>query len=423
MSVQIKVLTAVVALIAWLAVDMAAQDRRIWVMKEPGSMVEYDASTFALKQTSPIPVEVLKAPSALQVNAKGQMLFAPNSDDASPDVGNAGEKIWFSDGKATTELKRGFLRTASRTGSNQKIVESSPVVMLSADGGHLYWYTIQFSRLERDNVELAVTIAFSAWRTDISGQQREEIASVDLPECRCPSGSCSETCPELRVWAPEAGAGKYLLVTQFVSGQTESKYVSTSRYELQDGHWRSTELAEPLQRVLDGSEDGSVIVSAIPDTGCCGWENQSNDQTVLLNAGKKSVIFDEREQFKNPDYDVSFYTENAKIAPNLDTVAMTIESTAKPGGTIQLSEQGQASPAESQRIRKALADLPAVQVMSVQEGGKRVAFLPHAYLAGWLNETEILIIENQTLVAYNVATGARRRTGIKVTDPAFVVVR
>jgi len=392
-------------------------------MQEPGSIVEYDPLTFASKQTSPIPPEALHAPALLQVNVQGQMLFAPNPDDPSPDVGKAGEKIWFTDGKTPTDLKRGFVATASRTGSNQRIVESSPSVMLSADGTHLYWFTNQFTRLERDNVELSVTTAFTAWRTDITGKQREDVASTELPECRCPSGSCSETCAELRAWAPDAGAGKYLLVTQFIPGQTESKYIGSTRYELQEGHWNGTELADPLQRILDANEDGTLLISAVPDTGCCGWENQSNDQTFLMNAGKRSVIFDEREQFKNPDYDVSFYTENARIAPDQVAVAMTIKATGKPGGTIQLSEQGQANPGESQRIRKALADLPAVQVVSASEPGKRLASVPHAVLAGWLNDREILIVENQVVVAYNIATGARRRSSIKVTDPAYVLVR
>jgi len=418
-----NVFATLFALIGCLAGVATAQNRRIWIMQEPGSVIEYDPVTFASKQTTPIPSEVLHAPGLLQVNARGQMLFAPNPDDPSPDVGKAGEKIWFWDGKAASDVKRGLVRTSSRTGSNDKIVESSPSVLLSADGAHLYWFTDQFSRLERDNVELSVTTAFSAWRTAIGGQQREEVASTELPECRCPSGSCSETCPEIRLWAPEEGPQRYLLATQFIPGQTESKYIGTTRYELQDGEWKGTELSEPLQRILDGNEDGTIVVSALPDTGCCGWENQSNDQTFLLNAGKKSLIYDERDQFKNPDYDVSFYTENARISPDQSAVAMTIKATAKPGGTIQLSEQGQASPAESQRIRKALADLPAVQIVSVSEPGKRLAFVPHAFLAGWLNEKEILIVENQVVVAYNVTTGARRRSTIKVSDPAYVIVR
>jgi hypothetical protein len=410
-------------MLSLLALHAAAQNRRVWVMKEPGSIVEYDPATFAPRQTTPLPQEALRAPAVLQVNAKGQMLFSPNPDDPSPDVGKSGEHAWFWDGKAATELKRGALRTSSRTGSNQKVTELYPLALLSEDGSHLYWFANQFTRLERDNVELSVTTTFRAWRTDLSGSQREEITSLDLPECRCPTGSCSETCPEVHVWVPEGGVGSYLLITQVVPGQTEAKYLTTSRYTLEDGQWRSSELSENLPRILDGDESGEILVSAIPDTGCCGWDNQSDDQTFLLSHGKKSVLFDEREQYKNPDYDVSFYSANARLSPDFASVAMTIQASAKPGATIQLSEQGQANPAESQRVRKALTDLPAVQIMSATEHGKRLAFLPHASLVGWLSDKEVLLVENQAVVAYNVTTGARRRSEIKVTNPAFVIVR
>jgi len=175
--------------------------------------------------------------------------------------------------------------------------------------------------------------------------------------------------------------------------------------------------------VLDIGEHGLVVISAVLDTGCCGWENQSNDQTILSTYGKTVVLFDERVQFKNPDYDVSFFTENAKISPEHAHVAMTIEASAKSSAPIQLSEQGQANPAESLRIRKALTDLPVVEVVSAVDPSKRSAYLPHAFLIGWLNAKEILIVENHVLVAYNVSAGTRRRSTIKVTDPSFVFIR
>ena len=65
--------------------------------------------------------------------------------------------------------------------------------------------------------------------------------------------------------------------------------------------------------MLDLADGGAIVISAILDVGCCGWENQSNDQTILTNHGRIVTLFDERAQFKNPDYDVSFFTENAKL--------------------------------------------------------------------------------------------------------------
>jgi hypothetical protein len=413
-----------VLVVVCLAASVMAQSRRLWVLKQPDSIVEYDPATFAPKHTVKVPEEVLKAARILQINHHGQMLFAPNTDDPSPDVGKNGERFWFWDGQSATMLGRGIMRVAGHTGSNEKVTETSPWPYLSAEGSQLFWFTNLYNKLERDNVELSVSTTFRAWRSDLTGRQQEDLASFDLPECRCPTGSCSESCAEARFWLPDGGVDDYFLLTRLIPGQTETQYLSSTLYQKSDGSsWSATDLKQPLQRVLDMAEHGSVITSAILDAGCCGWENESNDQTLLLSYGKTVVLFDERAQYKNPDYDVSFFTENAKLSPQMASVAMTIEASAKSTAPIQLSEQGQANPAESQRIRKALTDLPAVAVVSATDPSKRSAFLPHAVLVGWLSDKEILIVEDHLLVAYDVASGNRRKSTIKIEDPAFAFVR
>jgi hypothetical protein len=212
-------------------------------------------------------------------------------------------------------------------------------------------------------------------------------------------------------------------MTQFVAGQTEPVYKATTRYGAEGGKWTGDALAEPLMRALDASPDGKTIVEAIPDTGCCGWSNQSNDQTLLLNNGKKSTLFDEQATYKNPDYDVSFFTSNAKLSPDLGYVAMTIASTAQANKPIQLADQGEANPEESQRIRKALPELPAVEVKSMDDTLQRVAFVPHAVLVAWISEKEILLVQDHVLVVYNVGTGARRKSSVRVDDAARVFLR
>src|SRR6202166_4120388 len=114
------------------------------------------------------------------------------------------------------------------------------------------------------------------------------------------------------------------------------------------------------------------------------------------------TIFDEQLAYKNSDYDVSFYTENGKLSPDLSAVALTIIATAQPNKPIQLAEQGQANPEESQRIRKALVDLPGVEVKRVEVFPRRIVFFPPATLVGWISANEILIVEGHLLVAYNV---------------------
>jgi hypothetical protein len=174
--------------------------------------------------------------------------------------------------------------------------------------------------------------------------------------------------------------------------------------------------------VLDAANAGAIL-EAIPDTSCCGWANQSDDQTLLRVRGKTLTVFDEQAAYKNPDYDVSFYTENGKLSPDLASVAFTIVATAQPNAPIQLAEQGQANPEESQRIRQALQDLPAVEIKSTEDSPRRIAFLPHATLVGWLSDKEILIVEGHLLIAYNVASGARRKSSIRIEDAAHVFLR
>ena len=109
--------------------------------------------------------------------------------------------------------------------------------------------------------------------------------------------------------------------------------------------------------------------------------------------------------------------------PEVGYAAMTIQATTTADQPIQIADQGEANPEELQRIRKALAELPAVEVKSMEDTPRRVAFVPHAALVGWISEKEILIVEDHLLVAYTVGTGARRRSSVRVEDAGRVFLR
>jgi hypothetical protein len=406
-----------------LAISLAAQSRRLWVLRAPGEMAEYDSATFAAKQSVKAPAEAVASPQNFSVNHLGQMLFAAPAALPLAEGDLAAERrVWFWDGRTATTLAREVARGTSTTGSNLAITEAAPVPYLSADGMHLYWFSNQARRLQRDGVDLFTKTTWLGWRTDLAGAGRQDVASITLPDCSCPTGGCEETCPYGEVWIPDDGVGNLFLLTQFVSGKTQLIYKASSLYEESGGKWAATPIDPPLRRVLDAA-NARTILEAVPDTGCCGWENQSDDQTLLRHHGKTLTMFDEQAAYKNPDYDVSFYTENGKLSPDLGAVAFTIVATAQSNKPIQLSEQGQANPEESQRIRKALLDLPAVEVKSVEDSPRRIAFLPHASLVGWISEKEILIVEGHLLIAYNVASGARRKSNIRVEDAAHVFLR
>jgi hypothetical protein len=406
-----------------LAASLAAQSKRLWVLRAPGEVVEYDPATFAARQTVKVPAEAVASPQSLSVNHLGQMLFAtPVSLPLAENDLEAARKVWFWDGHAVAMLARELAQATATTGSNLAITESAPVPHLASDGTHLYWFSNQARRLQRDGVDLSTRTTWSGWTTDLSGAGRQDVASTTLPDCSCPSGACEESCPYGEAWVPDGGVGKFFLLTQFVAGKDQPVYKASSVYEEGGGKWSATVIDPPLRRLLDAANVGAIL-EAIPDTGCCGWENQSDDQTLLRLHGKSVTVFDEQATYKNPDYDVSFSTENGKLSPDLGTVALTIVATAQANKAIQLSEEGQANPEESQRVRKALLDLPAVELKSVEDTPRRVAFLPHATLVGWINDKEILVVEGHVLVAVNVASGARRKSTIRVEDAAHVFLR
>ena len=408
-----------------LTASCVAQGKRLWVLRAPGEMVEYDPATFAIKQRVKMPADVMKASAtSVAVNHSGHILFAPVvSLPLSEDDIKASHKAWFWNGQAATTIDQGIAHTSEDRGSNKAITESAPVPYLSTDGKHLVWFANQERRLQREDIDLSTSNTWQAWRTDLSGGGREELVSTKFPDCHCTTGTCEESCPVGVVWAPASGVDAFFLMTQFVAGQTSATYKTSTQYKEDAGKWNGTALAEPLQRVLDASSDGTVIVEAIPDTGCCGWSNQSNDQTLVLANGKKIAVFDEQATYKNPDYDVSFFTANVRLSPLANSVAMTISSTVQSNKPIQLAEQGQADPEESQRIRKALATLPAVAVKTLDDPPKQLALIPHASLVGWISDKELLIVEDHLLVVYNVGSGARRKSTVRVEDASRVFLR
>lgn len=422
-----RILFSIATVIFFVAVPLMAQGKRLWVLRPPDEMIEYDSETFASKQTVKIPPEAIASPQQISVNRQGQMLFAP-ALSLPLDEGDlqAGNRIWFWDGRQASSLDGHAKRSTGKAGSNLAIDEAAPTPYLAADGLHLFWFSNEARRLQRDGVDLSTKNTWVAWQTDLSGANRQELSSATMPDCSCPTGGCEETCPYAKVWAPEEGVGSFFFLTQFVAGKDQPIYKSTSLYQENIGKWNATPAGSPLRRVLD-AENPNMILEAVPDTGCCGWANQSDDQTLLRLAGKTVTVFGERAEYNNPDYDVSFYTQNGKLSPDLAAAAFTIVATSEPNRPIQLSEQGQGDPQESERIRKALLELPAVEIKAVDlkstDPARRLELLPHATLVGWLTDKEILIVEEHSLVVYNVATKARRKTNIPVADAAHVFLR
>jgi len=100
-----------------------------------------------------------------------------------------------------------------------------------------------------------------------------------------------------------------------------------------------------------------------------------------------------------------------------------VAATQNAGTEIRLSDSGKPNPGELARIQKALAELPEVEVVRVGDSPKSVATIAHGMLVGWINDHEILLVENDFLVALNVGSGTRRVSNIKMAKESHAFLR
>jgi hypothetical protein len=186
--------------------------------------------------------------------------------------------------------------------------------------------------------------------------------------------------------------------------------------------WTLRTLAAPVERLADAADHGDVFIEVIGDAGCCGWDNASDDQTLIHRNGRRSVIYDERERFHNDNYDVSFFTPRARLSADVSRLSYTIASTAPADSEIRLAESGKAAPEELWRVRKAMNELPRVEVLALSNPGKITLSLP-GELVGWLDARRILLLRAGELIVVDAATGAGRPTRIKADGVERVFIR
>jgi len=405
----------------------ALSAKRLWIIRDRAQITEYDLATFTPGRTLTIPTEFRANPTdfvrTLSFSSQGQFVFVQAGESATRG------KFWLWDGRSESTVPctdldaRQEAESDSDADDGHSSAANDLVVRLSADGRRLFWFANhdQVVRNGDRAAESSVITTFHVWQTDLACRHTQEVDSFIFPECKCSTGACEETCPHGSAWTPESGVGDFFFVTHFVPGQLQSQSLASFLYRESGGRWTSTRLSDALETIADAAANGSVVVETVPDSGCCGWENESDDHTVLWRDGKLSTLFDERESYKNQNYDVSFAATTALLSPVQNLVAITITATQPQGTDIRLSSDGKENPTELEGIRRALGELPAVEMVSAD--GKRLAFLPRASLVGWLSENEILIVEDHWLVAYDVATGARRKSMLQIPEGAYAFLR
>jgi hypothetical protein len=405
----------------------AQPPQRLWVLQAPDTIVEYDAATFAVRNTEKVPLRLLEAPEYLHINGKGQMLYFPPQGVmwGGTEMAKTGHLAWFRDGKQIKEWRPEGLQTRDRSADQPMLTEANSRCFLSAGGEHLYWFENRSEKMKDESgLERSVRTSARVWRTDLAGGKPETIASLPLSEwCPCGTSVCEETCPEWEFWTPDGVVGDFFLVTRFTPGQLESTYHESLLYQSLGGKWQGRKLSQPVEMPLAAADKGEVLIAAVPDGGCCGWDNESSNQLLLQN-GHVSVLYDEFARYGNSDYDVSFFTADARLAPGAGMLAYTVISTVQAGGgDIRLSSTGKENAAALARVRKAISKLPAVEILRLGSKPKAEGVIRRASLAGWLSVREILVAQEGRLAVYDTDGRKKKETEIRVRSGADAFLR
>ncbi len=115
------------------AAPLLGQAKRLWVLRAPGELVEYDLATFAAKQTVKVPAEALQSPGDLSINRMGQILFAAKlALPLSEEDPRSAHHAWLWNGRSAITMDLGAKREVAQTGSNQAVTEIAPVPFLIA---------------------------------------------------------------------------------------------------------------------------------------------------------------------------------------------------------------------------------------------------------------------------------------------------
>ncbi|MBU0735958.1 MAG: hypothetical protein KJ573_00085 [Proteobacteria bacterium] len=406
----------------------AESKKQLWVLQEPDEIVEFDVSTFEARRRLKVPHPLLQHPEYLIINAKGQMVFFPPNGVTwgSGQMGSAAGRIWFWDGHTAMESKLEGAKIRGGCPGEPTVTETVLQRFLSAGGDSLFWFENRFEKVMGESgQERSLFSNLRVWRTDLDGDRLEIITGLSSPEwCRCQTGVCSETCPAWDFWAPDGVVDDFFLLTRVTPGQLQATYHESLLYQFLGRTWQVKKLPQPIEKPLTASEKGDVLVVAVPDGGCCGWDNDSSDQMLLLRNGKVSVLYDEYGRYGNRNYDVSFYPADARLAAGDEMLAYTIVSTARTGGEIRLSSEGKENAEELARVRKTVAELPAVEVVKLGIQPRPITIIRHAELVGWMNDHAILVAQkNGHLTVYDIRGSKRQETTIRVRNAADAFLR
>lgn len=386
-------------------------DVTLWVMQPPGEVVAFDLADFLRVGGVRVPPVAFNDPGRLSINGLGQMLVQLDADLL---------WLWDGDGAKTIPITPDLSGMASPPSNSSTPM---PQWLLGDDGKSLYVLQSKSRQVGTSTADSASS-SHVVVRTSLALQPRDPILSILRKPCQKQYGfpaDGAEPCPDPDIWAPGGVVRTYFVLTHWEQdSQTDPEaqpYGSRHRTLYRRGikGWRASDLGtSEHQPLLDVSSDGTAWVQTEEDGGCCGSSNGGSDRAVFGSADTALVLFDEWPRFHNQNYDMSFYTDKARIAPGGGRVAFTIHATEAPGAAIPVSADGHPDTLELASIQRSLADLPIVEIHAMGPKPTHLLRLRHVELVGWASDSELLVVERGHVVGVDVITKRRRESGIGV---------
>jgi hypothetical protein len=404
---------------------------RLWVLQPPDTIVEYDVAAFGAKRTIKVPRRLLDHPEYLSISANGQMAFVPpaGTEWAEADPALPGNRAWIWDGQQAHAWPVEVSESGPQAAEAIPRTRTVRHWFLSTNGDSLFWFetTLEYrpeKAVADSGPQFSVRASARVWRTDLAGGRRRQVAAFPVGGwCRCGTGACEETCPEWELWAPDGTVGDFFLATRVTPGQLQTTWHESVRYLRSGSTWRSSPLPRAVEKLLGASARGDALIAAVLDGACCGWDNESSDQLLLLRDGKVIVLYDEFARYSNQNYDVSIFPSGARLAPGESLVAYTLVSTAPAGGEIRLASSGTPDSAALTRLRAALPGLPAVEILEPGSPSSPPAVIPRAGLVGWLTDRELLVAREGVLTVCDRVGNTGRATSIRVRSASDAFLR
>ncbi len=383
------------------------------LQKTRAALVEYALTDFHELRSIKLPDEafneVFKPHGEINVNGSGQVLMSLYP----PHQGLQPLEYWFGDGQKSQVMPP---EASLHRDDYDQDGYGLPRPLLSADGKSLFWFETAMKvrrRIDRGGYTVPeVEAVFQVQQSNLKEGKKIPIIKNILPPCICETGVCTESCAVGQLWSPSGIVDDFFFVTYWIPGQLGSTYQSTYLFQKDQDKWAGKRLEPPCEVILDARDNGTMLVDAVPDGGCCGWVNESSDLTYVRRHGRRTEIFDEGRKYDNSAYDVSFFSANAHLSPDLSMVAHTIASSMAADTkadqfrfSSSVEQNRKMRPEEVSRLKGMINRHPVVEILVLGASVRRLAEIEKATLIGWLNEREVLIFREKKLAVVNVHDG------------------